>query len=147
MLLGLDHVGLATDDPDGAGVFLKLLGMVRESGGTADAYGVSCDFWQFSRAADEPAVELVAPARDESAIATWLGQKGPGLYHLAFEVDDLEADAKMLETNGFLPIDEEPCAGARPGMRVMFLYLAAPAEVLVELVQYDTPRRSPANSN
>lgn len=142
MFLGIDHVGLATNDPDRAGVFLELLGMVRESGGTADSYGVSCDFWQFSRAAAEPAVELVAPVRAESTITSWLDQKGPGLYHLAFEVDDLEADATMLETNGFLPIDEEPCAGARPGMRVLFLYLGSPAEVLVELVQYDTPRRT-----
>ncbi|GAA2515422.1 hypothetical protein Ahu01nite_080910 [Winogradskya humida] len=141
MFLGIDHVGLMTDDPARAGTFMKLLGMSLTDQGAADAYGVSCDFWQFSDDARETAVELVAPTRDDSAIAVPLSTRGPGLYHVAFEVDDLDADAEELVAAGFVRIDEDPHPGARPGMRVQFLYLPEPVNSLMELVQYDQPRR------
>ena len=46
-----------------------------------------------------------------------------------------------LRGSGFALLDENPCAGARTGMRVAFLYLGKPTGLLVELVQYDQPRR------
>lgn len=142
MILGIDHVGVATGDPQAAGALMALLGMTRESTGTVDGYGVSCEFWQFGHDRGEPAVELVAPVRKESAVAARLAGQGPGLYHVAFEVSDLEADVAALKGHGFLPVDKRPCAGARAGMRVMFLYLGDPVGMLVELVQYDPPRRA-----
>lgn len=141
MFLGIDHVGLMTDDPGRAGTFMKLLGMSLNDQGAADAYGVSCDFWQFSAAPGEAAVELVAPTRDDSAISAPLGSRGPGLYHVAFETDDLDGDAEQLVDEGFVRIDDGAHEGARPGMRVMFLFLPEPVNSLIELVQYDEPRR------
>lgn len=82
------------------------------------------------------AVELVAPVRGDSAVTGHLARKGPGLYHIAFEVDDVELELARLRSNGFVPVDREPCAGARPGMRVAFMYVRKPAGLLIELVQY-----------
>jgi methylmalonyl-CoA/ethylmalonyl-CoA epimerase len=141
VILGIDHVGVVTEDPDGVGAFLDALGMRRTEDGTAPGYGVSCDFWQFSPAPAEPAVEVVAPVEPDAAVHDYLAKNGPGLYHVAFEVDDLTAELSRLRRNGFVPIDREPCRGARPGMSVAFLYLPKPAAFLVELVAYPTPRR------
>jgi methylmalonyl-CoA/ethylmalonyl-CoA epimerase len=142
VILGIDHLGVATEDPRAAGTLMALLGMTKESAGTAEDYGVSCEFWQFGADRGGTAVELVAPVRDGSAVATRLAGEGPGLYHVAFEVSDLDADVAALRGHGFLPVDKRPCAGARDGMRVRFLYIGDPVGLLVELVQYDEPRRT-----
>ncbi|MEU7555851.1 VOC family protein [Streptomyces sp. NPDC044571] len=136
MILGLDHIGLATADPGPAGAQLAALGLARTDRGTAEAYGVACEFWSLPGADPAPAVELVSPVRDGSAVDGRLRGQGPGLYHLAFTVDDLEQERDRLRTEGFLSLDARPCRGARPGMRVSFLYRPDPAELLIELVHY-----------
>ncbi|MEV1115548.1 VOC family protein [Actinosynnema sp. NPDC049800] len=140
MILGIDHVGLLTADPEGVGALLAVLGLSKVDGGAADDYGVSCDFWQVGADPAAPAVEVVAPTREDSAVAGRLA-RGPGLYHVAFEVDDLRAEASRLRANGFALVDAEPCRGARDGMAVQYLYAPKPAGVLVELVHYATARR------
>jgi methylmalonyl-CoA/ethylmalonyl-CoA epimerase len=135
MILGLDHVGLATTDAAGAGLLLSALGLRLGDSGIADEYGVRCDFWHVG---DEPvAVEVVAPARPGSSIDQRLEREGPGLYHVALRVDDVEGEVARLRDLGFVAVDARPCAGARPGMRVAFMYVRRPAALLVELVQYD----------
>ena len=150
MILRIDHVGLVTDDPAAAGRAMAVLGMLMVDGGVAPDYGVACEFWQHRDGAGQPgqfgqpghgqlgqpAVELVSPARNDSAVTDYLSRKGPGLYHIAFEVDDLESDMVRLKENGFVPVDREPCTGARAGMRVAFLYVRKPVGLLIELVQY-----------
>jgi len=136
MILGIDHIGLATHDPAGVGAAMAALGMRMADGGIAESYGVTCEFWQHPGAGDRPAVELVAPAREDSAVTAYLDRRGPGLYHIAFQVDDVELELARLRGHGFVPVDREPCAGARPGMRVAFMYVRKPAGLLIELVQY-----------
>jgi methylmalonyl-CoA/ethylmalonyl-CoA epimerase len=107
--------------------------MSRTDSGIAQEYQVACEFWQ--RAAD-PAIELVSPTGAGSALAGQLARGGPGLHHIAFEVDRIEPELRRLRAAGFTMVDRTPCAGARPGMLVAFTYLARPAGLLVELVQY-----------
>ena len=135
MILGIDHVGLATTEPDTVGLALSALGMHRSDGGTADDYGVACEFW-IHPGAPRPALELVSPTRPDSSVEARLAGAGPGLYHIAFLVSDLSADMDHLSRSGFRLLDREPCGGARPGMRVAFMYLRRPAGLLVELVEY-----------
>jgi methylmalonyl-CoA/ethylmalonyl-CoA epimerase len=136
VILGIDHIGLATEYPAGVSEFLTVLGMRKDDGGVADAYGVACEFWSHPSARGQPALELVTPIRDDSAVTSHLAHRGPGLYHVAFEVDDLDAELARLCASGFVPVDAAPCAGARPAMRVAFLYVPKPAALLIELVQY-----------
>jgi len=136
VILRIDHVGLVTDDPAAVGASLAELGLRPAGGGTADGYGVACEFWRHDGPPGAPAVEVVSPLTDGSAVTGHLARKGPGLYHLAFEVDDLVAELARLRAAGFVAVDRQPCAGALPGMRVAFLYLARPADLLVDLVQY-----------
>ncbi|GAA2463840.1 hypothetical protein GCM10010434_000410 [Winogradskya humida] len=142
VILGIDHIGLATDDPGGVAPFLALLGMNPSDSGHAAAYGVTCDFWQSPGAC----VEVVSPAAEDSAVGKYLTSRGPGLYHLAFEVDDLPADLAVLRAGGFVALDDQPVAGARDAMTVAFLYLRKPAGLLVELVQYATAHHPEAGA-
>ncbi|TMM35945.1 MAG: bleomycin resistance protein [Actinobacteria bacterium] len=143
MILRIDHVGVATDDPLALEPYLTALGMQRTDTGVAEHYGVSCDFWQYGSGPAEPAVELVAPAREDSSVHGRLARSGPGLYHIAFVVDDIDRELERLRTHGFVAVDPQPCNGARPGMRVAFMYLRRPAGMLIELVEYAGREESP----
>ena len=145
MILGIDHIGLATSDAEGVARALRALGMQHDDSGQAAEYGVTCDFWSFAGTGGQPAVELVSPARPDSSVSQQLARRGPGLYHLAFQVDDLEGELARLSGAGFVQIDAAPCAGARPGMRVAFLYLPKPAATLIELVHYSISQAVPAD--
>ncbi len=136
MILGIDHIGLATEDPATVAKSLAALGMGKDDDGVAQSYGVACEFWSYPGSNRQPAIELVSPVREDSAVTDHLAKRGPGIYHLAFEVDDLAGELAKLRAGGFIPLDAEPCAGARPGMQVAFMYLAKPAALLIELVQY-----------
>lgn len=137
MLLGIDHIGLATGEPAPLAPFLIALGMARTDAGVATGYGVACEFWRPPGAARGPAIELVSPADAGSALDVHLARRGPGLHHIAIEVDRIGPELRRLRDAGFTAVDRAPCAGARPGMLVAFMYLARPAGLLVELVQYD----------
>jgi methylmalonyl-CoA/ethylmalonyl-CoA epimerase len=136
MIVGVDHIGLATTDPLRVGEFLGALGLSRVDGGTADDYGVACEFWRCPDRHTGTEIEIVSPVRDGSVIDGRLAGQGPGLYHVAFVVDDVQAESRRLRGLGLSPVDAEPCRGARPGMRVAFMYVPRPAAFLIELVEY-----------
>lgn len=136
MIIGIDHIGLATENPGGVAAFLTALGLGKDDEGIADAYGVACEFWSHPAAGGQPAIELVTPVREDSALSDHFSRRSPSLYHVAFQVDDLDAELVRLRSHGLVPVDAAPCAGARPGMRVAFMYVPKPAALLIELVQY-----------
>jgi methylmalonyl-CoA/ethylmalonyl-CoA epimerase len=137
VILGIDHVGVATDDPDGVGKFMDSLGLRKHDSGVAGDYGVACAFWGPPERPDGSAIEVVSPLHERSAVSGLLEGSGPGLFHVALAVDDIELEFKRLKREGFLAVDSRPCQGARPGMRVVFMYMRQPAGLLIELVQYD----------
>ncbi len=136
MILGIDHIGLAAADPGKAAAFLEALQMSPAESGPADDYGVSCQFWRFPGQPAMPAIEVVSPTRDDSAVAGRLTRDGPGLYHVAFAVQGIEAELNRLRAAGYSAVDSEPRRGARSGMRVAFMYARRPLGLLIELVQY-----------
>jgi methylmalonyl-CoA epimerase len=81
-----------------------------------------------------PKVELVGPTDAASPVTRFLERRGPGLHHVAFEVDDLPAAIDRLRNGGFQPIGDEPTAGA-DGKRVAFIHPRSAGGVLVELVE------------
>jgi methylmalonyl-CoA/ethylmalonyl-CoA epimerase len=81
-------------------------------------------------------VELVQPTTDTSGMARYMEKRGPGLHHICFEVDDLEATLAQLKEMGVRLINEEPVIGAG-GKRVAFVHPKSASGVLVELVQSD----------
>lgn len=138
MILGIDHVGVVTDDPGAVGEFMAELGLGKSGEGVAAGYGVACEFWGSPGPSGRPAIEIVSPIRDDSAVSDRLLRGGPGLYHVAFVADDIEGEFSRLRQRGFAAVDARPCLGARAGMRVVFMYLRKPAGMLIELVQYES---------
>jgi methylmalonyl-CoA/ethylmalonyl-CoA epimerase len=132
----IDHLGVVTAEPARAGSELERLGLRRLEAGIADDYGVSCEFWAPAGGGEGPAVELVSPIRAGSAVDSALARRGPGLHHLAVEVDDVGVALDQLRRSGGTPLDQHPRAGARNGMRVAFVYLGPATGLVVELVDY-----------
>lgn len=81
-------------------------------------------------------LELIAPTSDQAAFAKFLKDKGPGVHHIAYRVDDIHAALAELKGRGVPLIDKEP----RPGMHdtlTAFVHPKAGGQgVLVELVQH-----------
>lgn len=95
---------------------------------------VATSCWQCP--GDTTSIELVAPVRENAAVHGHLERLGPCLNHVAFEVDDIDADLAALQDRGAILVDEKPCHGGRPGLRVAFAHLGPSTGLLVELVDY-----------
>ena len=83
----------------------------------------------------ESNVELISP-RGNDGLARFLEKRGPGLHHVAVEVEGIEAALAFLKQLGVPLIDETPRKGAR-GHKVAFVHPKATGGVLVELVEPD----------
>ena len=80
----------------------------------------------------ETEVELLQPTTETSGMAKYMAKRGPGLHHICFEVDDIEATLAELKAKGMQLINEEPVIGAG-GKRVAFVHPKSSSGVLVEL--------------
>jgi methylmalonyl-CoA/ethylmalonyl-CoA epimerase len=78
-------------------------------------------------------IELISPRGNES-LTKYLQKRGPGLHHIAIEVEGIESALALLKAMGVPLIDETPRAGAR-GHKVAFVHPRATGGVLVELVE------------
>ena len=85
-------------------------------------------------AANGSLVELLEPERTESPIARFIDKRGPGIHHICFAMDDLDAALDRCRRAGIRLIDESPRVGAE-GKRIAFLHPAATGGVLIELTE------------
>jgi methylmalonyl-CoA/ethylmalonyl-CoA epimerase len=79
-------------------------------------------------------VELLAPLSPDTPVGKFLARQGPGLHHVAYQVEDIDATLAALKQAGLQLIDEQPRIGIR-GSRVAFMHPRASAGVLTEIVQ------------
>jgi methylmalonyl-CoA/ethylmalonyl-CoA epimerase len=84
-------------------------------------------------------IELIAPTSDAAAFAKFLRERGPGMHHVAYRVDDLAAALDRLRAEGVPLIDEAPRPGLH-GTLVAFVHPKGVMGVLVELVQHPDAR-------
>ena len=80
-------------------------------------------------------IELISP-RGNEGLVKFLEKRGPGIHHIAVEVEGIEDALSFLKTLGVPLIDEAPRKGAR-GHKVAFVHPKATGGVLVELVEPD----------
>lgn len=81
----------------------------------------------------ESEVELVRPTTDDSGVAKFLSDRGPGMHHLCFEVDDIDGMLADLKAKGVRLINETP--QQLEGRKVAFVHPKSSNGVLVELYQ------------
>jgi methylmalonyl-CoA/ethylmalonyl-CoA epimerase len=128
----IDHIGIATRQlGEGLSVWRDALGLTVDSTEDVEEQGVRVAML----AVGDTHVELLEPLTPESAVAKFIAKRGPGIHHIAVEVDDINASLAALKTKGARLIDETPRIGAR-GCLVAFVHPASANGVLLELVQH-----------
>ncbi len=86
-------------------------------------------------AAGPALVELLEGESPDSPITKFVDRRGPGIHHVCFAVDDLEATLARCRAHGIRLIDETPRLGAE-GKRIAFLHPSSTSGVLVELTEH-----------
>nr|WP_294931822.1 methylmalonyl-CoA epimerase [uncultured Flavobacterium sp.] len=131
MVNKIEHIGIAVKNINDANIlFEKLLGVPSYKTETVESESVITSFFQTGT----NKIELLTATNPESPIARFLEKKGEGIHHIAFDVDDIEAEIVRLKKEGFVLINDNPKPGADNKM-VVFLHPKSTNGVLVELCQ------------
>lgn len=137
----VDHVAICVQDVDAAAAkwreVLGLEGTVREVVASQKTEAMLLPI-------GETSLELISPLAKggNEGLAKFLEKRGPGLHHVAVEVEGIERALELLKALGVALIDEAPRVGAR-GHKVAFVHPKATGGVLVELVEpasHEIPR-------
>src|SRR5689334_9697482 len=124
------HIGIAVAD------LAALVPFYRDVLGMPDVPLDDADGAQIRAVqAGDSLVELLQAASDDSPIAKFVARRGPGIHHICFAVDDLDAMLNRCRDAGIRLIDETPRLGAER-KRIAFLHPASTGGVLVELSEY-----------
>jgi methylmalonyl-CoA epimerase len=127
---GIHHLGVAVEDLDEAvTTYERLFGARVEHRDTVPEQGVEVA----SLRVGESRVELLASLGEDTPVGKFLAERGPGMHHVAYEVEDLPASLAELERNGAELIDHQPRRGLF-GLEVAFVHPDATHGVLAELV-------------
>lgn len=128
-MLSLDHLAIAVRSLDESSPFwAALLGRDESGREEVASEGVRVAF--FGEGSGR--IELLEPTDPDSAVGRYLESRGPGLHHVCFDVDDLEAALERAEEAGAEPVPPGIRTGAG-GRRVAFLRPSSADGVLVEL--------------
>lgn len=123
------HIGIAVRTLDSSISFYRdVLGMPEVPLDDSDGARIA------GLAAGESLVELLESERADSPIGKFVASRGPGIHHVCFAVDDLDATLGRCRAAGIRLIDETPRAGAE-GKRIAFLHPSSTSGVLVELTE------------
>ncbi len=129
----LDHIGIAVADLETADeLFTRLLGRSAYKRETVAEQHVTTSF--FRAGEEEAKLEFIAPEGAQGPVQKFLEKRGPGLHHLAFDVDDIVAEMERLAADGFELLQEKPSRGADNKL-VCFLHPRSTNGVLVEICQ------------
>ncbi len=130
-MLKIEHLGIAVKDLGvSIPLFEQLLGSPCYKTEAVEREGVKTAFFQTG----ESKIELLESSNDSSAISKFIAKKGEGIHHIAFEVENIEAEMKRLAALGFELIHQAPFKGADNKM-VCFLHPKSTNGVLIELCQ------------
>jgi methylmalonyl-CoA/ethylmalonyl-CoA epimerase len=131
MLSAFDHIGVAVASiEDALPLYRDALAMDLVHRETVAEQGVDAALLDVG----DSHVELVAPLTPDSAVGRFLADRGPGLHHVAYRVESIEAALESCRAAGLTLIDATPRAGIR-GSRVAFLHPKSTGGVLTEIVQ------------
>jgi methylmalonyl-CoA/ethylmalonyl-CoA epimerase len=127
----IEHIGIAVKDLNASNdLFEKLFGAPPYKTEVVESEGVSTSF--FMNGPNK--IELLEATNPESPIAKFLAKKGEGIHHIAFDVEDIEAEIARLTSEGFIILNETPKKGADNKL-VAFLHPKSTNGVLIELCQ------------
>jgi methylmalonyl-CoA epimerase len=127
---GIHHLGVAVEDLDEAlATYERLFDAELEHRATVPDQGVEAA----AVLVGAGRVELLQPLAEDSPVGRFLAKRGPGMHHVAYGVDDVQAAVSELAESGAELIDEQPREGLF-GLQVAFVHPDAVHGVLAELV-------------
>jgi methylmalonyl-CoA/ethylmalonyl-CoA epimerase len=127
----IDHVGVAVIDLDAAiAVYRDSLGMALAHRETVTSQGVEAALLDVG----DGHVELLRALGEDTPVGRFLADRGAGLHHVAYAVDDIDATLSSLRDGGVELIDKEARVGIRES-RVAFLHPRSTGGVLTEIVE------------
>jgi methylmalonyl-CoA epimerase len=127
---GVHHIGIAVADlEEGVATYARLLGGVVEHRERVPDQGVEAA----TVLVGGSRLELLAPTGDDTPVGRFLASRGPGIHHIAYEVDDIAAALEELAAAGAQLVDAAPRRGLF-GLQVAFVHPDAVHGVLTEVV-------------
>jgi methylmalonyl-CoA/ethylmalonyl-CoA epimerase len=130
-MLTIEHIGIAVKDlATSVPLFEKLLNSQCYKTEIVESEHVSTAFLKVG----DTKIELLEGTDPDGVIAAFISRKGEGVHHVAFEVEDIEAEMARLSSAGFILLTDKPKKGA-DNKRVCFLHPKSTNGVLVELVK------------
>jgi methylmalonyl-CoA/ethylmalonyl-CoA epimerase len=125
----VEHIGIAVKDLSNANVvFEKLFNQAHYKVEQVESEKVSTSFFQLG----DTKIELLQATHPDSPIAKFIDKRGEGIHHIAFEVEDIDAEMQRLQSEGFELIHTESKDGA-DNKRICFLHPKSTNGVLIEL--------------
>ena len=127
----VDHIGIAVNDlKTSIPLYERLLGESCYKTEQVSSESVDTAFFLQNGAK----IELLESLDPNGPIAKFIGKKGEGLHHIAFEVPDILAEMERLKKEGFTLLNEAPKMGADNKL-VCFVHPKDAGGVLIELCQ------------
>lgn len=127
----IEHIGIAVRKlSTSVPLFEKLLKSACYKTETVESESVNTAFFKTG----ETKIELLESSTEDGVIAKYIEKKGEGIHHIAFDVDDIEAEMKRLQQEGFVLLNDKPKKGADNKL-VCFLHPKSTNGVLIELCQ------------
>ena len=127
----IEHIGIAVHDIEASNkVFTKIFGKESYKSESVETESVITSFFQVG----ESKIELVAATNQDSPIAKYLTKNREGMHHIAFDVQDIKAEMKRLQSEGIRTLNEQPKQGADNKL-ICFLHPKDTNGVLIELCQ------------
>jgi methylmalonyl-CoA epimerase len=126
----IHHLGVAVRDLEEAfGTYTRLFGAELEHRDRLEEQGVEA----VAVKVGESRVELLGALAEDTPVGRFLAKRGPGMHHVAYWVDDVEAALDDLAREGAQLIDERPRLGLY-GLQVAFVHPDSVHGVLAEVV-------------
>ena len=130
-ILGIEHIGLAVNNLDKDAPFWKHVLKISHKGTeVVEDQGVTTDIYDTGRGK----VELLEALGENTAVGKFLKNRGPGIHHVCFEVDDINNAINELKESNIQVLADIPTAGAE-GYKVVFIHPKSTGGVLVELAE------------
>lgn len=127
----IEHIGIAVKDIEQSNELFKVLfNKPAYKLEEVESEGVKTSFFMLG----DSKIELLQATNPDSPIAKFIDKKGEGMHHIAFEVEDIDAEITRLKNEGFKLIHDVPKLGA-DNKRIAFLHPKSTNGVLVELCQ------------
>ena len=130
-ILGIEHIGIAVNSIDKDAPFWKhILNLPHLGTEAVENQGVMTDIYDTGRGK----VELLEAMGEDSPIGKFLENRGAGIHHVCFEVDNITTAIKELKEFNIQVLSNEPTIGAE-GYKVVFIHPKSTGGVLVELAE------------